>query len=53
MHMPASDHQVPIVMPAITSPTVASEQATVRFHRRSPIRSDTQPQAIMLIAPQT
>ena len=52
MHSPASAHQVPMVSPAITSPAVATMQAQNRFQRRSPIRSDTQPQVSMLIAPQ-
>ena len=49
--MPTTAQAVPMVMPAMTRPTAATTQATNRFQRRSPMRSETQPQATMLNAP--
>ena len=49
--MPTTAQAVPIVMPAMTKPTAATTQAQNKFHRRSPMRSETQPQITMLNAP--
>src|ERR1700761_5243498 len=50
--MPTKAHAVPIVLPAMTRPIAATTQAQNRFQRRSPMRSEIQPQTSMLIAPQ-
>ena len=47
-----TDHQVPIVSPARTSPAADSAQVQNRVQRRSPIRSDSQPQNTIAMAPQ-
>jgi len=51
MVMPTTAQAVPIVMPAMTRPTAAMTHAKHKFQRRSPMRSETQPQATMLSAP--
>ena len=51
--MPATAHGVPVVMPAMTRPMEATTQAKNRFHLRSPMRSETQPHATILTAPNT
>src|ERR1700722_12041543 len=51
--IPTSAHQLPIVMPAIASPTVENTQPTNRFQRRSFMRSEIRPHVTMAMAPQT
>ena len=50
--MPTSAHQVPIVRPAMTSPTVDTTQAASRFQRRSFMRSEMRPHTTMPMPPQ-
>src|SRR3954468_12838707 len=50
--MPTSAHQVPIVMPAMTSPIVEPVQAANKCHRRSFMRSERRPHPTMAIPPQ-
>src|SRR5207253_1343218 len=50
--MPTTDHQLPIVRPAMISPTADSAQVQNSVHRRSPSRSDSQPQNTIATAPQ-
>ena len=48
--MPTIAHHVPMVRPAITSPTADSMQPANRFQRRSFIRSESWPQPTSAIA---
>src|ERR1051326_9193312 len=50
--IPTTDHHVPTVIPAMIRPAAESRHVQNRVQRRSPIRSDSQPQNTIAIAPQ-
>jgi hypothetical protein len=50
--MPTTAQDVPTNKPAMMRPALARMQLTHKFHCRSPILAEIQPQAIILIAPQ-
>src|SRR5258708_30359976 len=50
--IPTSAHQVPMVMPAMTSPTAENTQPINRIQRRSFMRSEMRPHTTMAMAPQ-